>query len=471
MPVMPKWCAAGLVAAAASAFAAGREEARPAAPADLASRVDAAVSEVLAKTGAPSASVAVVRDGAIAYARAYGTARLETKLPATPEMRYSIGSISKQFTAAAVLLLAEEGRLSLDDRLVRFFPDLTRSGEVTLRQVLSMTSGYQDFWPQDYVMPMMLEPVTATAILDRWARKPLDFEPGTKWQYSNTNYVIAGLVVEKASGMPLFDFLQRRVFGPLRMATVTDTDRDPLGATDPERYLRFALGPPRPAPKEGRGWMYAAGELAMTARDLAAWDVSMIGQSVMKPSSYREMETEVVLANGVGARYGLGVSVGPADGHRFVAHGGEVSGFTAQNNVYPDDRAAVVVLVNLDATNASGQIATKIGRLVLGVPEPGASPSADQARKVLEGLQRGRLDRSLFTANANSYFTEQALADFAASLGPLGAAKEFTQQAESLRGGMSFHRYRAVFAKRTLRITTFTMPDGTLEQYMVAAEE
>jgi D-alanyl-D-alanine carboxypeptidase len=233
-------------------------------PADLRSAVDKAVVEALEKSGAPSASIAVVKDGGIAYEHAYGVARLEPKTPATAQMRYSIGSISKQFTAAAVLMLAEEGRLSVDDKVIRWLPELTRANEITIRQILSMTSGYQDFWPQDYVMPMMLEPITAQGILDRWARKPLDFEPGTRWQYSNTNYVIAGLIVEKASGMPLFDLLQKRVFAPLHMTTVTDTDQAPLGPTEPARYMRYALGPLRPAPKEGKGWMYAAGELAMT---------------------------------------------------------------------------------------------------------------------------------------------------------------------------------------------------------------
>ncbi len=433
--------------------------------------IDRAVAEVMANTGVPSVSLAVVRDGAIAYVRAYGTARVEPRLAATPEMRYPIGSISKQFTATAVLLLAEEGKLSLDDRLVRWFPDLTRARDVTLRELLSMTSGYQDFWPQDYVMPVMLEPVAPLAIVERWAKKPLDFDPGTRWQYSNVNYVILGLIVERASGTSLFDYLNARVFTPLRMATVADTDRSALGPADPEGYLRFALGPLRPAPAVGRGWVFGAGQLAMTAGDLARWDISMINEAVMQPDSYRQMEAEVRTARGVGTGYGLGVSVGTADDHRFLSHGGGVSGFTARNTVYPDDRAAVVVLTNQDATNAAGQIATRVGRLILEIPDAGMAPSVELARGVFEGLQRGRIERSLFTANANAYFTDQALADFAASLAPLGAPKEFSQRGQSLRGGMTMRVYRVGVAKRTLYVTTLTTPDGTLEQFMVAAAE
>ncbi|HYM62039.1 MAG TPA: serine hydrolase domain-containing protein [Thermoanaerobaculia bacterium] len=440
-------------------------------PADTRASIDKAANDILAKSGAPSASIAVVKDGRIVYEQAYGNAKLDPPVPATPQMRYSIGSISKQFTATAILLLAEEGKLSLDDRIVRWLPELTRSNEVTIRQILSMTSGYQDFWPQDYVMPGMLQSVTAQEIVDQWAKKPLDFEPGAKWQYSNTNYVIAGMIVERVSGTTLLDFLQKRVFGPLHMTTVSNTDEAPLGPGDPARYLRYALGPLRPAPKEGKGWMFAAGELAMTAHDLALWDISVIDQKVLRPESYRQMQTEVRLNGGAGARYGLGVNVGMTDGRRTISHNGEVSGFTAQNTIFPDDRAAVVVLTNLDATNASEQIGTKIATFVFSTTDSEKEKALDQARKIFEGLQHGKIDRALFTSNANAYFSDLALKDFASSLGPLGTPKEFTQQTQSLRGGMTLRRYRVQFEKKTLRAWTFTMPDGKLEQYMVAAVE
>ena len=139
-------------------------------PADLTAKIDAAVADALKSTGAPSASIAVVKDGQLAYAHAYGLANVETKTAATSAMRYSIGSVSKQFAASAILLLAEEGKLSLDDTVENFVPGLTRGGDVTLRQLLSMTSGYQDYWPQDYVMPGMLKPVTPDEIVSRWAK-------------------------------------------------------------------------------------------------------------------------------------------------------------------------------------------------------------------------------------------------------------------------------------------------------------
>jgi len=439
-------------------------------PADLIEKIDKVATDTLARTGVPSASVAVVKDGQIAYVKAYGDARLEPKTPATPQMRYSIGSISKQFTAAAILLLQEQGKLSLDDKVGKYVPDLTRANEITIRQLLSHTSGYQDYWPQDYVMPGMLKPTDAQQIMNTWAKKPLDFDPGTKWQYSNTNYVIAGVIVEKVARMPLLQLLQQRVFNPLGIKSTFDTDSGPLTANDPRGYLRFALGPLRPAPKEGKGWMFAAGELAMTAEDLAKWDVSVINRTVLKPASYREMETDVLLKNGLDTHYGLGVDVNQQGGHRAISHGGEVSGFTATNTIFPDDRAAVVVLTNQDAASASGAIAGGIGQILFATNDPATPAKLEQAKKIFADLQEGKIDRSLFTDNANFYFSEDALKDFQAGLGPLGTPQSFTQASQGLRGGMTLRVYLIRFPQRVLRAWTYEMPDGKLEQYQIAAQ-
>jgi len=317
----------------------------------------------------------------------------------------------------------------------------------------------------------MRQPITAKRILDLWARKPLDFDPGTKWQYSNTNFVIAGVIVEKASGMPLLDFLHQNIFDPLGMKSVTNTDQEKLGDSDPSGYMRYALGPLRPAPKEGRGWLFAAGELAMTASDLARWDVSIIDQKVLKPSSYKEFETEVLLKNGAGTQYGLGVDVNLESGRRVLGHSGEVSGFTSQNTVFPDDRVAIVVLTNQDAVEAPAQIAHDSAPLLFAVEDTETTRKLDQARKIFAGLQQGSIDRSLFTDNANSYFAQQALKDFASGLAPLGTPQEFTETRRESRGGMFLRVYRVKFPQKTLQVWTYEMPDGKLEQYQVAAIE
>lgn len=440
-------------------------------PPDIRDKIDKIALETLTKTDVPSASIAIVKDGQIVYLHAYGDAKLEPRVAAKPEMRYSIGSISKQFTATAVLLLEEQGKLSINDKVGKYLPDLTRANEVTIREILSHTSGYQDYWPQDYVMPSMLQPTTAQKILDTWAKKPLDFEPGTKWQYSNTNFVIAGLIVEKVSGMPLLKFLQEKIFSPLGMKSVANIDQEKLDVTDPSGYMRYALGPLRPSPKEGKGWLFAAGELAMPVEDLAKWDISIIDQKLMKPAAYREFETEVVLKDGMGTRYGLGVEVNEAFGHRMIAHSGEVSGFTAENMVFPDQKVAVAVLTNEDAASASGAIARNIAPLLLESSDADTSAKTEQAKKIFEGLQHGTIDRSLFTDNCNFYFSDQALQDFASGLAPLGPPEEFVQTRQELRGGMTLRVYRVKFNDKTLRAWTYEMPDGKLEQYQVAATD
>jgi CubicO group peptidase (beta-lactamase class C family) len=438
----------------------------------LRGRIDRIASQVLEQTGVPSASVAVVEGGKLVYTHAYGSARLATDatpaVRATPDMRYSIGSISKQFTAAAILLLQQDGKLSLDDAVGKYIPGLTQGDKVTIRQVLSHTSGYQDYWPEDYVMTPMLQPESAQQILDTWGKKALDFEPGTQWQYSNTNFVIAGRIVETITGHPLMDFLVERVFRPLGMHSVWNSDEAKLTEVDATPYYRHALGPLRQAPKEGRGWMFAAGELAMTAHDLGLWDESLIAKSVLSPESYKEMFTEVKLKDGKSTDYGLGVFVLVQKGHTIVEHSGEVSGFVSDNAAVLDSGVAIAVLTNQDAVGA----ASTIVRLALPVLE-GMPPTAaeQQAMDMFHGLQQGRIDRSLLAPNLSDYFTPEAVADFQASLAPLGEPLSFKQQRESLRGGMTFRSFQIVYPSKHLSLTTYTYPDGKLEQYLIAPAE
>jgi D-alanyl-D-alanine carboxypeptidase len=433
--------------------------------ADLRSRIDRIAAQALEQHGVPSASVAVVKGGKLVYTHAYGLAHLDPKVDATPEMRYSIGSISKQFTAAAILILQERGKLSLNDAVGKYVPGLTRGDEVTIRQILSHTSGYQDYWPEDYLMTPMMKAATAQQILDTWAKKPLDFEPGTKWQYSNTNYVIAGEIVEKVSGEKLFTFLGEHIFHPLGLKSVWDSDETKLTSTDATPYIRNALGPLRLAPKEGRGWMFAAGELAMTAHDLGLWDESLIAQSVLKPESYKEMFTEVKLKDGNSTHYGLGVELIELDGHREIEHGGEVTGFVSDNVILPDDGLAVVVLTN-HMSGGAGTIASLVATTVVGTGKQNASEK--EALAIYEGLQKGKIDRGLLAPNLNDYFSAETVGDFRSSLGPLGEPLIFKLAHEELRGGMTFRAFRIVYPAKRLTLTTYTYPDGKLEQFLVS---
>jgi D-alanyl-D-alanine carboxypeptidase len=431
------------------------------------SAIDQLVLRILAETGVPSASIAVVRDKNV-YAKAYGDARLKPKTPASPEMRYKIASNSKQIAATATLLLAQDGKLSLDDKVARFLPTLTRAGEVTLRELLSHTSGYQDYYPLDYVAPFMARDTTAAQILDQWAKKPLDFDPGTRWQYSNTNYVIIGQIIEKITGKPLIDFLRARIFAPLGMHSVIDVTNEHWSPSDPVGHAQYALAPAHEATIEGNGWMYAAGELAMTARDLSLWDTSLIEGRILKPESLKALTTEILLKGGSGTRYALGLEVGTtANGNRRWSHSGGAAGYFSRNTVFPDDKASITVLTNGEG-RASGAIAQGIENLLFAATEdPGAAPALEHAKKLFTGLQRGDLDRSLIDSDLGSYFTGQAIAGFAASLKPLGAPQSFTAGPHEDRGGYTVRDFSVKTATASLRISTYMTPGGKFSQFIV----
>jgi len=436
---------------------------------ELRAKVDAAAAQVLQKTGVPSASVGIVVGGKIVMTAAYGDARLAPELKATVEMKYPVGSISKQFTATAMLLLAEDGKVSLDDTVSRWFPELTRAKGVTVRELLSHTSGYEDYAPQDYTIPLWVKPVDPLELVHLWAEKP-------QWQYSNTNFVLAALIVEKASGMPYWQFMETRVIQPVGLKEVINLDTD-RKAVEPLGYMRNALGPLRPAQMEGPGWYFGDASLGMPVADLLRWDISIMDETLLKRSSYATFETEVELKNGAGTHYGLGVQVMTHDGRRVIEHSGEVGGFVAENVVFPDDKVAIAVLTNQEASSAASLIAKAIGPLLLAPAAPakvatdaGKAKAEEQAKAILSGLQKGKIDRALFTDDGNFYFSQQAIGDFKSSLGGLGAIKELTQEAEELRGGMVFRVFGVKFpdAKGTsLTLTTYTMPDGKLEQFLV----
>jgi len=463
--------AGGILILACCSCGSNKAKPPPPDPRDIPANIDRIAGDVLAATGVPSASVAAVSDGKIIYVHAYGNARLDPATPAAPQMRYSIGSISKQLTATAVLLLAEDGKLTLDDPVGKYVPNLTRGDAITIRQILSHTSGYPDYAPQDYMVPEWGKPISADALLARWAQKDLEFEPGTRWQYSNTNFVIAGLIVEKVGGMPLVDLLTQRVFKPLGMASVVNTDRQQLGPQDAQGYFRRALGPLHPAPHEGPGWMYAAGELAMTAEDLAKWDAAVIQQAILSPASYRQLETEVVLASGAGTRYALGIGVGLTQGHRELRHNGEVSGFVASNLVWPDDKLAVAVLTNQDASGAADEIASKVRDVLVRATTPAGPESDQRVKQTLLDLADKKLDRSKLTSNLSAYFTDEAIAEYADTLRPLGALDTIEQVATSRRGGMIFRRYKASYGGKSMSLSVYETTDGKLEQFLLSKND
>lgn len=423
--------------------------------------IDASARAALASTGVPAASIAVVRNGKIVFAKAYGEQR--PGQPARTDAPYAIASVSKQFTAAAVLMLADQGKLSLDDTIGRYLPELTQAKDVTIRQLLTHTAGLRDWWPQDYVFDDMTRPTTPAAILDRWAKAPLDFAPGTRFQYSNTGYVAAGLIVERVSRQPLFAFLRDHIFDRLGLHP-TDADAG-LPATAPQGYNRFGLGPVRPARPIASGWVFGSAELVMTAGDLARWDISVIDRTLMSPAAYDAQQREQILANGLGTDYGLGVDIDAVQGHRRVKHSGGYSGFFSENRIYPDDHAAIVVLDNADFGDAETVIADAIEQQLFA-----NDSGVGRAGALYTMLRSGTLDRGRFTAHGNAYLTAMALADLQSSIQPLGEPKTITQTQSGLRGGLTIERFVLDFGSRKLQLTVRAEPgpQGRIEEAMVS---
>jgi D-alanyl-D-alanine carboxypeptidase len=207
----------------------------------------------------------------------------------------------------------------------------------------------------------------------------------------------------------------------------------------------------------------------MTASDLARWDIALIERRLLKPASHRDLTTEVLLTNGVGSRYALGLDVRLKSGRRVLEHGGEVGGFTSQNVIYPDDGAAIVVLTNQDAADASEEIADALSKLMFVEDSPADAAAVAASRRMFAGLQQGRIDPALLTANARSYFTPRALADFRASLGSLGPPSAFELLNTSRRGGLITRAYDLTCGQRQLRVIERSEPGGLVEQYMVGA--
>jgi D-alanyl-D-alanine carboxypeptidase len=430
-------------------------------------------SKVLQTTGVPSASIGVVQNGKIVYTGAFGLASIKPEKAAEPSMAYPIGSISKQFTATAVLLLQQQGKLSIDDPVAKYFPQLTRAKDVKLRNLMSMTSGYEDFAPQDYSIPDWYKPRDPAVTVREWATKPLDFEPGSEYQYSNTNYVLLALIVEKITGEPFYKFLRETVLDRAQLPGVFNayTDREKLR---PLGYISYALQPPRVLPLEANSWYFGDGELAMSASTLLTWDLTYMTQSILSPASYKQMETPFTFTNGKPSDYALGLSVQNRNGHRELEHGGEVGGYVAENIVYPDDKFAIVVLTNEVASSAAAKIGTQLTQLLLpsAIPPDPPDTVAAQLPAILAGLANGQIDRTLFTANCLSYFSPEALADFQATLSPLGGVATVNRTRTNLRGGMTFGLYQVTFiGGAAFTLDTYTLPDGKIEQLLILARE
>jgi CubicO group peptidase (beta-lactamase class C family) len=305
----------------------------------------------------------------------------------------------------------------------------------------------------------MTKPITPQAILDRWAKSPLDFAPGSKWQYSNTGYTAVGLIAELVAKEPLYSFEQRRLFRPLGMNVVVAAtglaDGDARGTT------RYALGPVRAAPGEGAGWAFAAGDLAMSPSELAKWNIARLTHAVLKPDSWKIQETSVA-PPGAKYQYGLGVSMDTVGQHPRIRHDGAWSAYLSSNRVYPADHASISVFINSGFSNSEVAIGDAIEAILFGAPD-----EVGHVRSIFEMLRTGRIDRSKFTENGNFYFTQTVLADYRSSLIPLGTPTSIAPREQpGLRGGLTEEQYILTFTTRKLLCVVRAEPaTGRIEEF------
>jgi len=327
---------------------------------DLGPKIDEYLSAVV-KQGRFNGSVLVARDGKVILSKGYGLANLEWELPNTPQTKFRLGSITKQFTASSILLLEERGKLSVEDPLCKYVTDCPEAWkEVTIHHLLSHTGGVPNFTSfPDYNKTMMI-PATMEGLIARFKDKPLDFKPGEKMSYSNSGYILLGHIIEKVSGQSYERFLQENIFGPLKM-TNSGYDRN-------ERVIKQrATGYSRRGDAVVNSAYidmtipHGAGALYSTVEDLYQWEQALFGGKLLQPKSLAAMTTPVK------NDYAYGLGVNQQFNRKAISHGGGINGFSTFLVYYPDDKVAVAVLRNFDGGGPGpGAIARDLAAIVFG---------------------------------------------------------------------------------------------------------
>jgi CubicO group peptidase (beta-lactamase class C family) len=404
------------------------------------SQLDSMIRRVVAEKHIVGLSVGVMHNGKVVLAKGYGVRDVSTKDPVTPRTMFAIGSVTKQFTCSALLLLAEQRRLSLADRVSMYFPTLTRAKDITLIDLGGHLSGYRDYYPLDFVDQEMQKAATADQIITEYATRPLDFEPRSRYSYSNTGFLILGRVIEKVSGEPFGAFIQKRIFAPLKMTrTVYEPATTPSATDMAQGYTSFALADLIRAEPEARGWTGSAGAIWSTPTDLMTWDLSLLDHTILTPSSYSVLTTAQRLTDGRSSGYGCGESVNDRGMALVLSHGGATSGFVAQNTVIPATRSAVVLLTNSDLSpigELNQALIAKVMPRSPDLPVIAGPPALDVATKFLRDLEKGTVDRSTLGADFSAFLTPEKAAAARRALNGLGPISKIRVANTRERGEM-----------------------------------
>ncbi len=448
----------------------------PAAPAtpELASLgaddLDRFVAAAVAAQRAIGVTVGVMRDGEVIFARGYGLADVAAKTPVTPDTLFAIGSVTKQFTCAVALQLEQEGRLSFDDPVAKYAPSLTRAADITVRDVAGMVSGYRDYYPLDFVDRPMAAPRPSAEIITEFASRPLDFEPRSRYSYSNTGYLLLGRIAEIAGREPFAAALERRLIAPLGLR---HTRYEPArgGPGMAEGYTPLGLGPAEPAVPEGTGWIGAAGGLWSTPSDLLAWDLALMTGKVLTPASLAVMSTARTLSDGRSSGYGCGQSIRDRGPVLVLQHGGAVSGFNARNAFIPASRSGVVVMANADW---AGGVLDAIESAVLAQLMPAADapvvagpPARDLALRLLAQIREGEVDRGLLGEEYSAFLSPARLDVIAASLQAAGEVGEVSAGPIRERGGMEVSSLRLMLGSTAATTLMYRTPDGKVQEFLI----
>jgi D-alanyl-D-alanine carboxypeptidase len=378
-------------AAVISAFLASTAQAQTPRDKNLAASIDKAARAAVAAGESPGLEVAVVKDGRAVLVKSYGSANLEQHVPVSNSSVFRVGSVTKQFTAVALLLLAEEGKVSLQDKLSKYYPNFPRANDITLEEMLHHTSGIFNYTSEpNFAVDGMIHRSTDEMVeFIGKLPKTQDFEPGTDWSYSNSAYFILGGVVEKASGESLAKVFKSKFFTPLGMTQSALDEETEIVSGRARGYSGSAPGKFTNAPFISMSIPGGAGSVRSTAGDLTKWNAALYGGKILKPASLAAMLTPGKLSSGensgvamakmmaaAGApaasanqEYGYALFLSQDQGHRKIDHGGGIYGFSASLSEFPDDKTTVVVLSNAIGKDVGvAKIADRIERLAIGLP-------------------------------------------------------------------------------------------------------
>jgi len=440
------------------------------APAVNAAQLDSIIRRAIVEKHIVGLSVGVMHNGKVVLAKGYGVRDLTSKDPVTPQTMFAIGSVTKQFTCSALLMLAEQKRLSLNDPVATYFPNLTRAKDITLLDLGGHLSGYHDYYPLDFVDREMQKAATADEIINQYATRPLDFSPRSRYSYSNTGFLILGRVIEKVSGEPYGAFIAKRIFTPLKL---TRTAYEPASTTTAANmargYTSFALADPIPAEPEARGWAGSAGGIWSTASDLLTWDTSLLDHTLISPSSFAVLSTPQRLTDGRSSGYGCGEGVNDRGSAVVLSHGGAVSGFVAQNTLIPANRSAVVLLSNTDFSPIGAlnqELVAKVMPRGLDVPVVAGLSALDAAKKFLTELEKGHVDRATLGEDFNLYLTPAKIAAGQKMLNAMGPISKIRIANTVERGGMEVAVVQFEVGGTTSQGLMYRTPDGKVQEFL-----